>query len=104
MIDDDAAARELWAAVLLQAVKDMYGTVMLQVHKQYLDCHRGLTRDAVAAWFMDPDPHSGFCCICRVLDLDPERIRDMIMSGPPAGLLTRAGLERQRFYSMALVH
>lgn len=102
-MSDEEAARKLWAAVLLQAVKDLHGVIQIQTDRRYREAHKSLMRDQTLAWFMDQDPHSAFCTICMVLGLEPQATRRRLVTARVSDLHTRAGLVRRRFYSMGLV-
>ena len=66
----DAPYRNLWAAVLEQAVKDV------------LQCTASLDRERTLSWFESKRKDVGsFLWICNVLDLNPETIRMYIRLG-----------------------
>lgn len=82
--------RELWCAVLQQAVDDLRGRQ--DETDKYSAHQKGLRRDNALAWFLskNTEPRS-FMWICSIIKTDPVRIRKTLLSsvkemqwtGPP---------------------
>jgi hypothetical protein len=74
-VRNDRAYRNLWAAVLAQAIEDVHGNDPRAPHA-------GLE---ARSWFISADPRAGgFLFVCLVLDLAPDRTRRLALD-PGAG-------------------
>lgn len=94
------ACRKLYAAVLLQAVKDLCSATQYAMS----DSRRSYERTKALAFFEDTDPEGPFHTICAIVGVDPGRVRRCLLGHGMPTLYTALGEPRQRFYSLGLVH
>jgi len=74
--------QELWAGVLTNAIEDLNQSEAVKPHK-YKGRYRMLNRRGAVKWFNDVENKEtgSFLWICKVLNLDPEIVREKIMKG-----------------------
>ena len=75
---DTEHSKALWAGVMIQAIKDVWG-----VHDSFVSkgTHRQVIRDEARKWFMrtSVEPTS-FSWVCDQLRFDPDQVRAVVMA------------------------
>lgn len=75
-----AAFRRLWAAVLLQAVRDWAACARRDMG---ITCPGNFSQNTLYKWFTSKDVDVGtFHWICVVLDLEPGSLREQVFNNP----------------------
>jgi len=71
------AVKNLWAAVMVQAVDDLHGR-----NQKVLSRQERLWRWEAKQWVMDSRTHCGsFIWVCRLFEVDPDRARKAMLDG-----------------------